>query len=415
MSADLTTPGPAATTPPAAGPALRLTPLLFAALAGTMAMMAYVAVIGPAARQLGLPEWVAGLSITAGGFFWMALARWWGGVSDRHGRKRVLLAGFCVFTLTYLVLAVGIDLALHQKIGALAATVLLIATRSLIGGFYAAVPPSAAAFIADHTTPAERPSRMAKLGTANAVGMVAGPAVAGGIAAYDLSLALYAAAALPAIAMLVVWFGLPQQAAPAATGGPKPKTSVTLFDPRLRLASLTALIGMSAVAVAQVLVGFFAIDRLGLEPQAGARTAGLALAAVGVALIVSQQFVMRLKQVPLNRWVWVGALIAGSGFSGVVLVQSQATLLACYGVAAFGMGFIFPSFQAMAANAVQKHEQGAAAGTVSAAQGLGMVLSPLAGTLLYRIAPAAPYLIVGGLLLCLSLYVATRPAAPTAH
>ncbi|THF64523.1 MFS transporter [Pseudothauera nasutitermitis] len=415
MSADTESPAKPAHPPSEAGPALHLPPLLFSALAGTMAMMAYVAVIGPAARQLGLPEWVVGLSITAGGVFWMLLARWWGGISDRHGRKPVLLIGFGVFAAIYLMLAASVDLALRGQLGALALIVLLVGTRSLIGAVYAAVPPCTAALIADHTPPPERPACMAKLGTANALGMVAGPAAAGMLAAHDLSLALYGAAALPAVALLVIWFALPHSTSSATCapdGAARPKPSVKLFDPRLRLASLTALIAMSSVAVAQVLVGFIAIDRLGLDAQAGARAAGLALATVGLALIASQQFVMRLKSVPLTRWVSTGTLIAGIGFASVALVHTQAQLLACYAVAAFGMGLVFPSFQAMAANAVHRHEQGAAAGTVSAAQGLGMVVAPLAGTLLYRIAPSLPYLLVSGLLFALALFVVLHRPLP---
>jgi MFS family permease len=72
------------------------------------------------------------------------------------------------------------------------------------------------------------------------------------------------------------------------------------------------------------------------------------------------------------------------------------------------MGLIFPNFQAMAANAVQPHEQGAAAGTLSAAQGLGMVLGPIAGTLLYRVSPALPYLLVGAGLWALALFSFVR-------
>ncbi|RYF77586.1 MAG: MFS transporter [Comamonadaceae bacterium] len=399
--------------PPANPPApaeFRLYPLLLAALLGTMAMMAYVAVIGPAVRRLGLPEWVAGLSITAGGLFWMLLARWWGRTSDRVGRKPVLLVGLGVFALTYLFMAFGIDLALRGAIGGVAVVALLVVTRALVGAFYAAVPPTAAAVIADHTPPAARGTVMAKLGSANALGMVAGPAAAGWLASRDLGLALYVAAALPAVALVLIALRLPSHPPVVAPGGPGAKAGqgIGLWDPRLRLPVLTAFIAMASVAVAQVSVGFFAIDRFGLREEEGARVAGLALTAVGCALIVSQQLVMRLKGVPPLRWVWVGALISGLGFLSVFWIHSQATLLAAYGFAAFGMGFIFPTFQSMAANAVQAHEQGAAAGNLSAAQGLGMVLGPLLGTVVYKLAPGAPYALVGGALLALSLSVVLR-------
>lgn len=403
------TPGRAALVAP-----LPLFPLLLAALLGTMAMMAYVAVIGPAVRRLGLPEWVAGLSVTAGGFFWMLLARWWGRTSDRVGRKPVLLVGLGVFTLTYLGMALGIDLALRGFIGGLGVVALLIVTRSLVGAFYAAVPPTAAAVLADHTPPAGRAAVMAKLGSANALGMVAGPALAGWLASQNLSLALYVAAALPALALLLIALRLPARAPVAAPAGPpggaakNGRSGIGMWDPRLRLPVLTAFIAMASVAVAQVAVGFFAIDRFGLREEEGARVAGLALTAVGCSLILSQQVVMRLKNVSPLRWVWVGAFIAGLGFLSVFWVHSQAALFAAYAFAAFGMGFLFPTFQSMAANAVQAHEQGAAAGNLSAAQGMGMVLGPLIGTVVYKLAPGAPYALVGAALLLLSLAVFLR-------
>ena len=367
--------------------------LMLAALTGTMAMMAFVAIVGPLVRRLELPEWVAGLSVTTGGLLWMLLARWWGGMGDRHGRKPVLVVGFAAFALVYLALAYGIDLALRRDITAAAALVLLVVARGLVGAFYAAVPPTAAALVADTTPPAARPAALAKLGSANALGLVLGPAAAGWLAGRDLALALYFAALLPLLALVVVALGLPSgaQAAARPPGAPPMK----LLDRRLRVAALTAFAAMGSVAIAQVLVGFFAIDRLNLSVVEGARVAGSSLAAVGCSLMVAQQLVMRLKHVPMGRWIGVGALIAGLGFFGVTLVTTQWQMLLSYAVMSFGMGMIFPNFQALAANAVLPHEQGAAAGTLSAAQGLGMVLAPLIGTVLYRVAPALPYAVVG--------------------
>ena len=367
--------------------------LMLAALTGTMAMMAFVAIVGPLVRRLELPEWVAGLSVTTGGLLWMLLARRWGGMGDRHGRKPVLVVGFAAFALVYLALAYGIDLALRRDITAAAALVLLVVARGLVGAFYAAVPPTAAALVADTTPPAARPAALAKLGSANALGLVLGPAAAGWLAGRDLALALYFAALLPLLALVVVALGLPSgaQAAARPPGAPPMK----LLDRRLRVPALTAFAAMGSVAIAQVLVGFFAIDRLNLSVVEGARVAGSSLAAVGCSLMVAQQLVMRLKHVPMGRWIGVGALIAGLGFFGVTLVTTQWQMLLSYAVMSFGMGMIFPNFQALAANAVLPHEQGAAAGTLSAAQGLGMVLAPLIGTMLYRVAPALPYAVVG--------------------
>ena len=376
--------------------------LVFAAWVGTMAMMAFVAVIGPVVRLLGLSEWHAGLSVTAAGVLWMLSARRWGALSDRIGRRRVLLIALAAYAVIYVVMAVFVDTALRSAPAVWVSVLVLVGTRALVGLFYAAVPPTAAALVADEAAPGQRAGAMAKLGSANALGMVIGPAAAGWVAFHNLALTLYVAALLPVLALLVIAWRLPNTAPPASPDR-APRARLGWFDPRLRLPVMAVFAAMISVTIAQVTVGFFAIDRLQLAPTAGARMAGLALTAVGVGLILAQVLVMTFKQMPPRHWIALGALIAAVGFGSVALVTLPWQLLATYAVAAFGMGFVFPSFQALAADSVEAHEQGAAAGAVAAVQGLGMVIGPMVGTLLYRVAPSVPYLLVGAVLSALAL------------
>ncbi|WP_426803814.1 MFS transporter [Stenotrophomonas sp. SrG] len=375
--------------------------LVFAAWVGTMAMMAFVAVIGPVVRLLGMSEWHAGLSVTAAGVLWMLSARRWGALSDRIGRRRVLLIALAAYAVIYIVMAVFVDTALQAPPAVWLSVLVLVGTRALVGLFYAAVPPTAAALVADEAAPGQRAGAMAKLGSANALGMVIGPAAAGWVAFHDLALTLYVAALLPVLALLVIAWRLPSAPPPAAPAS-GPRAALAWHDRRLRLPVMAVFAAMISVTIAQVTVGFFAIDRLQLAPAAGARMAGLALTAVGAGLIVAQMLVMTFKTMPPRRWIALGAVISGVGFAAVSLVQAPWQLLATYALAAFGMGFVFPSFQALAADSVQAHEQGAAAGAVASVQGLGMVIGPMVGTLLYRAAPSAPYLLVGLVLLGLA-------------
>ncbi|WP_347900790.1 MFS transporter [Pseudomonas purpurea] len=381
-----------------------LRPLLLANMACTMAMMAFVSLIGPIARVLGLATWQAGAAVTVSGVVWMLLARQWGRASDRLGRRRVLLLGTGGFTLAYWALCVFIDTSLHLLPTALLAFVGLMLGRGLIGVFYAAIPVGGYALIADNIEPHHRARAMASLGAANAVGLVLGPAVAALLARQSLSLPLYVMAVLPLLAFLVLFLRLKHQVLHLK----QPPRPVRLGDPRLRRPLVVAFVAMLCVSIAQITVGFYALDKLGMTPANAARTAGIALTMVGVALICSQLVVRKLEWPPL-RMIRIGATVAAVGFAGSTLADTDWALWACFFVSAAGMGWIFPAFAALAANAVDAAEQGATAGSVGAAQGLGVVIGPLAGTLIYAVEPRLPYLVAAVLLLVIACWPVQLP------
>ena len=270
-----------------------------------------------------------------------------------------------------------------------------------MGGFYAAAPTASQALIADNLPPERRVNALASLGMANGVGLVLGPALAGQLAWFGLEAPLYLTTLLPLLGLVALWKYLPD--APPPAGGRRGGRSL-LTDPRLRRPMITAFTALFTVSASQIAVGFFVIDQLGMSPEAGARTAGNALGMVGIALILSQLVVRRLtlRPIPMIR---IGMGVAGLGFVSVMLVTQSWMLMVSYFVAAAGMGFVFPAFSALAANSVQPNEQGAAAGAVGAAQGLGTVLGPLAGAMLLQLTPGLPYAVSGVLLAMVAIWV----------
>ncbi|MFJ4064515.1 MFS transporter [Pseudomonas sp. NPDC089996] len=382
---------------------LDMRPLLLANMACTMSMMAFVALIGPISRLLGMATWQAGAAVTVAGVVWVLLARPWGRLSDRLGRRRILLLGSAGFTLAYWLLCLFVEGALHWLPGAGLAFVGLMLARGCIGAFYAAIPVGCNALIADHVEPQRRARAMASLGAANAVGLVVGPALAAVLAQHSLSLPFHIMSLLPASAFLVLLFKLKPQPL-AQSHAPSP---VRLSDPRLRRPLLVAFSAMLSVTVSQIVVGFFALDRLQLAPTDAAQAAGIALTTVGVALILSQVLLRQLEWPPL-RMIRVGASVSALGFASGALATSAPWLWSCYFVAAAGMGFVFPAFSALAANAMQASEQGATAGSIGAAQGMGAVIGPLAGTLVYAVDPRLPFLAVALLLLLVGLWPLPR-------
>lgn len=386
-----------------AAPTFDLRPLMIANMACTMAMMAFVSLIGPIARVLGLATWQAGAAVTVSGVIWMVLARPWGQASDRFGRRRILLLGTGGFTLAYWALCLFIDTSLQFLPSALLAFIGLMLGRGLIGVFYAAIPVGCNALIADNVEPQHRAKAMAALGAANACGLVIGPAIAALLSRYSLSLPFYALAILPLLGFLVLRFKLKGQELHLRQAPRK----VHLNDPRLRRPMAVAFVAMLCVSIAQITVGFFALDRLGMNPADAAQTAGIALTMVGFALICSQLIVRRLEWPPLQL-IRAGALVAAVGFAGSMIADTAWALWLCFFISAGGMGLIFPSFAALAANAVEASEQGATAGSIGAAQGFGVVIGPLAATLIYDIDPRFPYLVAAALLLLVALWPAPQ-------
>jgi len=384
-------------------PAFDLRPLLFAHMACTIAMMAFVSLIGPIARVLQLAPWQAGAAMTVSGLIWMLLARPWGRASDRYGRRRILLLGAGGFSVAYLALCLFIDGALRWLPPASIAFAGMMLGRGLIGAFYAALPVGSNALIADNVEPTNRARAMASLGAANAVGLVLGPALAALLSRFSLSLPMYALAILPLLALLVLRHKLERQELHLA----QPPRPVRLADPRLRRPLATAFVAMLCVSLAQITVGFFALDRLGLEPGAAAQSAGIALTMVGVALIFSQLLVRKLQWPPL-RMIRVGAGVAALGFVVSAFAVNSVMLSAGFFICAAGMGWIFPAFAAMAANAVEASEQGATAGSIGAMQGLGVVIGPLAGTLVYSLDPRLPWLLAAVLLVLVGLWPVSK-------
>ncbi|MFT3965142.1 MAG: MFS transporter [Sphingobium sp.] len=376
-----------------------LKPLMFETFICSMAMMAFVALAGPIARVIGLAPWQIGAAMTIAGIAWMIMARIWGAASDRRGRRPIILFGLAGFAISYFLLSLFIDLALRSAMHPALAFAGLVIGRGVAGIFYAAVPATSTALVADHVPPGDRGKAMAAIGASSAAGMVIGPGFAGLVAPMNLSLPLYVTALLPAVAFIVLWRTLPT----VEHHAPPQSTLLRLSDARLHRPMTVAFVAMFSVAIAQIAVGFYALDRLRLDPPRAANAAGIALAAVGVALVAAQ-LVLRQLGWPPERLVRLGAIIGAIGFAAVTLATTPPALWACYAMAAFGMGWVYPSVSALAANSVASHEQGAAAGTIAAAQGLGVILGPIVGTFVYAIDNSAPFALIAAMLLITALW-----------
>ncbi|MGV2787744.1 MFS transporter, partial [Clostridium perfringens] len=150
---------------------------------------------------------------------------------------------------------------------------LLIVTRAMVGFFIPAVPSSAQAYIADVTDEKGRSAGMALLGSANGLGLVLGPAIAGGFALISLIAPLYAGALLPVIAVVAVLYLVPATKPVIQQKAPR----VNPFQKGVRLYLFAGLATMLGIITVQVIGGFYYQDQLELTTQETARMISLTM------------------------------------------------------------------------------------------------------------------------------------------
>ncbi|QTW19992.1 MFS transporter [Comamonas kerstersii] len=375
-------------------------PLVLEAFLCSLAMMSFMALLGPVARKLAMSAWQAGAVMSVGGVTLALFARSWGRLSDRLGRRKILLIALAGFACSNLALSCflisALDQAPHSSFGVWLG---LLVLKALSGGFYAAIPVSSAALVAEHIQEDGRAKALAGLGAASGLGMIAGPGMIAFTANLGLTVPLLLLAALPFFAWLVMWRSLPQW----------PHVQLKLHEPvagkdcHFYGPAGVAFISMLCVSIAQVSVGFYALDRLSLTVEAASVAAGTVLTLVGVALVVAQIILRRLTSAPLS-WVAWGSTISALGFASVIYADRLWLMGAGYFVAALGMGWIFPSVLAWAMHTASSKQQGIVAGTVSAAQGLGIVAGPIVGATIYGMSIQGPYVLIASLMAATALW-----------
>ncbi|MEM6463011.1 MAG: MFS transporter [Pseudomonadota bacterium] len=381
-----------------------LAPIYWAGMVCSMGMMGFVASAGPLAEMLGMAAWQIGLSATAGGFGWVISARAWGRAADRTGRKKVLLFGIVGFAVAYLLLSLSAFLGAAWGLSAMVVLTLFVAIRFSMGLCYAALPAASNALIADNYRDDERAGAMGRLGAAQSSGLLLGPAFVALLAGPSPAAILLVLAILPLPVLFYTYIRLPADR-PLSSDIPE---QLSLTDPRLIRPLVAVLFAMMSVGIAQIVIGFVALDRLEQSTTDALRVSGIALATVGVALVVAQLLIKRLGWQPTTLIV-SGGLIAAAGFLFAVAAASPVTLVASYGIAGFGAGWVLPGISAAAANAVKADEQGRAAGAVSSAMGVGIMIGPVLGGVVYGLSPALPFA-AGSVFMLLVALAMWRPA-----
>ncbi len=323
----------------------------------------------------------------------------WGRVSDRVGRRPVILVSLAGSAVAALLIG-------------LAGTLLVLFLARILQGIAGASYAAAQAYVADVTTREERAKGMGMIGAAFGLGFVLGPAIGALFSSVDERLPFFVAAGLAAANLVLAWLRLPESRKPGAAAAPVPRASVV----RRALASpdLGPLVWISFVATL-AFVAMEATFALFGERRFDYSTAqiGLLFVFIGVITVVAQGFLVgRL----VERWGEARILVAGlAGTAGGLLVVAAAhdlwVLLPGLALLAAGSGLAFSTTTALISLSAGEHEQGATLGLTASVGGAARIIAPLAATALFQHAGIAVPLIAGAAITALTALAAARLVA----
>jgi MFS family permease len=368
----------------------QLTVLILALMATGMGQSLVFAILAPLGREVHLRELQITSIIALSALIFGLAAPRWGRFSDRVGRKPIIITGLVGYTVGTLLFTSVFYAGLTGLLsGTLLYSVLLL-TRCSQSIVMSATGPASAAYAADHTSREQRTKTMARIGTANSMGTILGPAVSGALATFGLLAPLYFAAVLAALAAVVVWRKLP--VTPTAQLTTRNLTRRLRYtDRRIALLLVTAVglfIGYSSI---QQTLGFQLQDKLHLSGIETAQMTGAALMISAIFTFLMQVTVMQRLQLRPTQFIRMGLLSMVLGAAVVSGFETFTVLAVGMAFLGTGMALCMPSISAGASLSVTPEEQGAAAGLVSSCPAIGFAIGPICAGGLYQIhSPLAP-------------------------
>ena len=291
-----------------------------------------------------------------------------GMLSDRFGRRPVLLLSVFGLGVDYLFMA-------------LAPTLAWLFVGRVINGITSASFSTANAYIADVTEPQNRAKAYGMMGAAFGVGFILGPIVGGWLGSYNLRWPFYLSAALALVNWLYGLFVLPESLPPERRSrsldwkSANPLGSLTLLASKPGLLMLAAVYFLFQLAhnVFPSIFVLFVGHRFGWGPK----EASFMLVATGIGSIIVQAFVVGpvVKRLGERR-----ALLLGLAFEAIAfaIYALASTPLAFYSGVVFGAmsGLIGPGLQGLMTRRVDGSEQGRLQGANSAMVGIAAILGP---------------------------------------
>lgn len=328
-----------------------------------------------------------------------------GSLSDRFGRRPVLLVSLMVMALDYLVMAV-------------AHTIWLLLAARVVAGVAAATYSTATAYIADITPPDQRGARFGLIGAGFGVGFVLGPLIGGLLAGIDTRAPFYAASALACANLIFGALVLPETVTAATRrafslrrANPFGALRAVSRLPNLRLTLACFLILGIAMNVYPSIWAYYGQSRFGWDSG----MVGISLAVYGISFAFGQALLVgpMIRRWGEHRAAQYGMWVDVVTLTALGLVTSPTLALMIVPVTALG-GAVTPALQAIASRTAPADAQGELQGVLASLTAIAMITSPLLMTTIFStftapgapvFSPGAPFLAAAAMMVaCVTLH-----------
>jgi DHA1 family multidrug resistance protein-like MFS transporter len=323
-----------------------------------------------------------GLLIAIAAFTELVFGPIWGSVSDRIGRKPVLIVGLVGYTLSALLMGLSTTLWM------------LFAARALSGILSSATSATTMAYIGDSTDIADRAGGMGILGAVAGLGVILGPAFGGWLGVISLSTPFFAAATLSAVTVLFVVILLPESLPVEQRRISNPKRRVNRMD--LLKTALQSAIGillfmvfLASIGLAnfESVFGLYALEKFDYGPG----RVGTILTVVGLVSTAGKIFTGSVTQKWGDEVVIKISLIAGAiAYLVLLTANTYVTILLSTGFFILSKTFLRPSILSLISKR-SKIGQGTAMGLSNSAISLGRIVGPIWAGYVFDVNVNYPY------------------------
>jgi MFS transporter, DHA1 family, multidrug resistance protein len=331
----------------------------------------------------------------------------WGRLSDRVGRKPVLLIGIAGYAISFVVM------------GFSGSILMLIISRALAGILSSATLPTAMAYMADITDLKNRSKGVGLMGAAMGVGMIFGPTLGGLLAGLhlpfpaaiaalmqtmvdpdtnrliNLSTPFLFAALLAFIALPIIHLALPESLpaakrglAAAVSGSRLNQLGAALKGP-VGFLYLMALLLSFALANVEGVLGLYGKQQFGMGPAG----IGILMGAMGVLSVIQQGILIGplTRKLGEQRLLQLGLIVSLIGFFGLALVRYEWALFVFAMIFIAGNVLLQPSVTSLISQRTRPEDQGTAMGINNSFQSLGRAVGPLWAGIAFDIYPTLSF------------------------